>query len=195
MSVKWGLCLGAGLLLSSLDAVSAAHAAAPCAAGEGPVLELRVVATALANDSDRSLIVRVFDDGCVQVHRPAYRRDAGEFRLDLAPDALDTLKRQVEQPALQNFDAKRVRAEIATAQGKRMTEQGQPQRFSELDGDTHEIHWRSGSKRGSVAWTGLQEQAQLFADNTSLQAFQRAATALQALAERGDAVRIAGGQP
>lgn len=195
MSVKRDRYRVAGLLLAGVGTVSSAHAAAPCTAAAGPALELRVVAAALAPELDRSLVVGVFDDGCVQVHRPAYRRDAGEFRLDLAPDALATLKRTVAQPALQSFDAQRVRADIAAAQSKLATAEGKPQRFSELDADRYEIRWRDGAKRGAAVWNGLPGEAKAFADNAALQAFASAATALRVLAERSDAQRIDGDRP
>lgn len=195
MSVKRVRCLGAGLLLSYLVGAGAANAAPACAAPEGPALELRIVAAALAPDMDRSLLVHVFDDGCVQLHRPAYRRDAGDFRLELAPAALDSLRRQIDQPALRSFDAKRVQADITAAQRKATTSDGRAQRYSELDGDLYELRWRNGAKRGSAAWSGLPGQAEAWPDNKALQAFHAAASALQALAERSDAVRIDGGRP
>ncbi|TDR42070.1 hypothetical protein DFR29_109126 [Tahibacter aquaticus] len=195
MSVKSVRCLVAGLLLSYLGGALAANAAPTCGAGDGPAMELRVLAAALAADSDRSLVVSVFDDGCVQLHRPAYRRDAGDFRLQLAPAALDTLRRTVDHPALRTFDAKRVKADIAAAQRKYVGADGRAERYSELDADRYEIHWRSAGKRGVAAWTGLPGPAQTYSDNESLQAFHKAASALQALAERSDAVRLDGGRP
>jgi hypothetical protein len=98
MSVDRVRCLGTGLLLSWVVGISAANAAPPCAGGGEPAMELRITATALAPETDRTLVVSVFDDGCVRVHRPAYRRDADEFRLDL------------DTAALTAFDAKRVHA-------------------------------------------------------------------------------------
>lgn len=194
MSVKRDWRLGAGLLLC-LGGPSLVQAASPCAGGAAPALELRVVAAALAPDSDRSLTVRVFDDGCAQVHRPAYRRDAGEFRLDLEPAALEALRLEVDQPALRSFDAKRVHEELAAARRKRDAADGRALRSSELDADLYEIRWRSGSKRSTAAWTGLPDPADAAAGTASLQAFRSAVTALQALAERSDAVRVDGAQP
>jgi hypothetical protein len=209
MSVKRGRCLGAGLVVSWLFGASTASAAPPCAGGEGPATELRVVAAALAPETDRSLVVSVFDDGCVQVHRPAYRRDAGDFRVDLDAAALDALRSRVDQSALRAFDAKRVQADIAAAQRKPhphpilplkeraslATDDSREQRYSELDADRYEIIWRSGSKRGAAAWPGLPAYAARYTDNASLQAFSSAASALLALAERSDARRIDGGRP
>jgi hypothetical protein len=192
MSVKRGWCLGAGLLFCGL---SVAQAAAPCAGGDGPVMELRVVAAALAPETDRSLVVSVFDDGCVQLHRPAYRRDAGDYRLDLDATALAALRSRVDQPVLRSFDARRVQAELAAAQRKRMTEDGREQRYSELDADRYEIRWRSGSKRSAAAWAGLPAYADSYPENQTLKTFHNAAKALQALAERSDAQRIAGDRP
>lgn len=194
MSLNRWLCLGLASWLSLLFGASVARAAAPCGGGDAAI-ELRVVATALAPEADRTLTLRVFDDGCAQVHRPAYRRDAGDYRLDLDAAALTALRHRVDQPALQGFDAKRVQTDIATAQRQRTRADGQAQRHSELDGDRYEIHWRSGSKRSAVAWTGLPGHARAYPDNAALKAFHGAAIALQALAENSDALRIAGGRP
>lgn len=195
MSVKQVRCLGVALLLSCLGGTAAAGTAQPCAAADVPALELRIVAAGLAPDMDRSLVIQVFEDGCVQLHRPAYRRDAGDFRLDLDTATLDSLRRKLEQPALHSFDAARVQADIAAAQRKRSDAEGRAQRYSEPDGDVYAMRWRSGTKRSAAAWAALPGQAQTYPDNAALQAFHAAASAVQALAERSDAVRIAGGRP
>jgi hypothetical protein len=195
MSVKRGRCLGAGLVACCLFGAFAASAAPPCAGGEEPAMELRIVAAALAPETDRSLVVSVFDDGCVQVHRPAYRRDAGDFRVDLDAATLAALRGRIDQPALRSFDAKRVQAELVQTQRKRSAEDGREQRHGELDADRYEIAWRSGSKRGAVAWAGLPAYAAHYPDNVSLRVFHNAATALRALAERSDARRIDGVRP
>ncbi|HVJ62416.1 MAG TPA: hypothetical protein VM555_06855 [Tahibacter sp.] len=195
MSIALRPRLHAGLWLFCLCAPGAAIAAPPCAAGDTPAIELRVVAAAIAPDADRTTVVRVFDDGCVHVHRPAYRRDAGEFRVDLEPAALGALRRQVDQSALRTFDAKRIRADLAATQGKRATPEGAAQRYIELDADQYELAWRSDGKRAAAAWPGLPAYAEAYPDNVPLQAFHNAAAALQALADRGDAAAIDGGRP
>lgn len=188
-------CLRAGLSLFCVCGSGTAIAAAPCAAGDAPAIELRIVAAALAPDSDRSTVVRVFDDGCVQVHRPAYRRDAGEYRVDLDAASLTALHRQIDQPALRDFDAKRVRADLAANERKRADADGGAQRYTELDADHYEIQWRNSGKRAAAAWPGLPAYAANYPDNPALQVFHNAANALQALAERGDARRVDGGRP
>jgi hypothetical protein len=195
MSLNWIGRLVAGLLLSYGG--SAANAAAACADADADAaaLELRIVTTALASNSDRSLIVSVHDDGCVQLHRPAFRRDGGDYRLTLEPAALETLHRTTSQPALRNFDAAKVRADISAAQRKRDAGSERLERYSEPDADHYEIRWRDAGKRGTAAWTGLPGAAKAHPDNAALRAFGAAVQALQALDARSDAVRIDGVQP
>ena len=80
---------------------------------------MRIVAVGIAPDADRTTVVSVYADGCAQVHRPGYRRDAGDYRLDLDTSALDALRKRVERPALRSFDAKRLRSELAVADRKK----------------------------------------------------------------------------
>lgn len=195
MSVIVRRRLGAGWFLYGLCGVLATANAAPPCAGDAPAMELRIVAAALAPDTDRNLVARVFDDGCVQVHRPAFRRDAADFRVDLDATALQALRGRVDQPALHSFDAKRVQAELVQAQRQRATQDGRERRDSELDADRYEIVLYSGSKRSAVAWAGVPASAGCYPDDVSRQAFHNAATALQQLAERGNARAVDGGRP
>lgn len=166
-------------------------AASPCAGGT-PAIELRIVASGIAPDLDRTTVIQVHDDGCAQVHRPAYRRDAGEYRLDLDLAALGALRGRVDRPALRNFDAKRVRSELAAAD-KKAAEAGAVVQ-SEPDGDYYELRWFSAGKTASAGWAGLPAAAARY-DNATLKQMADAAQALEALAGRSGAVRIDGGTP
>jgi hypothetical protein len=184
-------CLRAALMFFVFLS-GAASAASPCAAGTEPDMELRVVAAGIAPDADRTTVVRVYDDGCAQVHRPAYRRDAGEFRVDLDKAALAALRTSVDRSALRSFDAKRLGAELAASQ---KNADGVTQRYIEADADRYEIRWLNAGKRASVAWDGVPAYAEQFPDNSTLQQMLGAVKALQALADRADAGRIEGGTP
>lgn len=182
------LCVLAGLCAGSGDAA----AAAPCP-GAAPAVELRIVAGGIAPELDRTTVVEVHDDGCVQVHRPGYRRDAGEYRLDLDPAALANLRSRVEHPAVRAFDAKRLGNELAAADRKR-TDAGATH-LSEPDADYYELRWLSAGKAASAGWPGLPAVAANHADNATLKHLATAAQALEALAGRSDAQRIDGGTP
>lgn len=171
---------------------SGAGAASPCTGGT-PAMELRIVAGGISPDFDRTTLVSVYDDGCAQVHRPSYRRDAGEYRVDLDRAALDALRRRVDQPALQGFDAKRLSGELAASDRKKAD--GKASRHIEPDGDYYELRWQSGGKAATAGWTALPTVAAQYADNKTLQQMAAAVRALEALASRSDAKRIAGGTP
>jgi hypothetical protein len=197
MSVGMRRCLPVRVVLCALlvflfGGAGLAVAASPCT-GNGPAIELRIVAGGIAPDIDRTTLVSVYDDGCTWVHRPSYRRDAGEYRVDLDTAALDALQRRVDQPALRGFDAKRLSRELAAADRKKAD--GSASRQSEPDGDYYELRWHSAGKAASAGWTALPAAAAQYADNETLQQMAAAVRALEALASRSDAKRIGGGTP
>jgi hypothetical protein len=194
MSIARVRYLRTGLWLCCACAANAAMAATPCS-GQAPVVELAIVATALAPDSDRTLAVRVFGDGCAHVHKPAFRRDAGDYRVDLDAAALETLRGDINAPALRNFDAKRLRAELTATERKRLAADSAAPRYSDVDADHYALRWNSGTKSTSATWPGVPESAKRHPEQAALQALHRVTSVLQALAERGDAQRIAGAQP
>ena len=179
------------LLVFLSGGADAGLAASPCAGGL-PALELRIVAAGIAPDIDRTTVVRVYDDGCAQVHRPAYRRDAGEYRVDLDAAALAALRSRVDRPALRDFDAKRLRGELAAADRKTAAA-GSPVQ-SEPDADYYELRWLGAGKSASAGWAGLPAAALRY-DNATLKQMAEAARALEALAGSSRAVRIEGGTP
>lgn len=197
MSVGVCRCLPVRVVLCALlvflsSRTGLAVAASPCTGG-GPAIELRIVAGGIAPDLDRTTSVSVYDDGCTRVHRPGYRRDAGDYRLDLDKAALDALRRRVDQPALRGFDAKRLSDALAAAE-RRKAGAGST-RQSEPDGDYYELRWHSAGKAASAGWAALPAAAAQYADNETLQQMAAAVRALEALAGRSDATRIDGGTP
>lgn len=194
MSIARVRYLHTGLWLCCACAANAAMAAPPCS-GQVPVVELTIVATALAPDSDRNTTVRVFDDGCALVHKPAHRRDAGDYRIDLDAAALAALRHDVAAPALQAFDARRLRTELVAAERKRLASEGTAPHYIDVDADHYALRWSSAAKTFSAAWPGVPESAQQHPEQAALQALHRVASTLQAIAEHRDAQRIAGAQP
>lgn len=196
MSIVLRRCAPARVLLCALlvflsGGAGLAAAASSCG-GDMPAIQLRIVAAGIAPDIDRTTVIRVYDDGCTQVHRPAYRRDAGEYRLDLDKSALDTLRSRVDRPALRSFDAKRLRSELAAAD-KKTVETGSAL-HSEPDADYYELRWVSAGKVASAGWAGLPAAAARH-ENATLKQMAEAVQAIESLAARSGAVRIEGGTP
>ena len=76
------LCTATGVMAKSL----------PCAPGVTPWLSLTITAGTVIAVSDRIISVRVHDNGCVELHRPAFYRRAGDYRLQLSKPELAALR-------------------------------------------------------------------------------------------------------
>ncbi len=184
-------CAGA-LLLAAAHAASA-HTP-PCTPGKNPWLELIVDAGALARGADGRSIVRVHADGCTELRRAPYLRNAGDFRVQLSPADMAQLRVRATAKALQTFDAATLRGELADTKADPATAPSGAQ-WQVLDADRYQLTWHNGAKRRGDSWLGLHAQAQTHPDMAALQALSALALALQDVAARDDAARVAGATP
>lgn len=184
------------LLIAAVLAGGCTHAAA-CTSDAPAWLTLTVTAGALSPEVDRDTVVRVSADGCALVHRPAYLSEPGDYRVVLDAAALNALRARVESSGLRRFDAKQVRATVATQWRSRFARPDATagEVFSVLDADRYEVHWQDAKSQGSVAWAGLPQYADAYPDVAALRGFADVAITLHALAQRSDAVRVDGAQP
>ena len=169
-----------------------AIAASPCAADRDPLLTLTVSAGAAVVVEDRALIVAVGDDGCIALHRPAFHRDAGDYRLQLSAADWQTLRQQID--ALGNVDATKARMDVVAKQA-RYRKDGAAAIIEVVDADHFELTWRNGSKRTRANWSGIHADAEQFPEIVALAQLSSTIAILQTLALRSDAVKIAGVQP
>jgi hypothetical protein len=174
-----------------------AHAVGACASDAPAWLTLTITAGALAAGADRTTVVHVHADGCAEVHRPAYLRDAGDFRVVL--DAKDTaaLRARIDSAGLRHFDAPQVRAKLGSVQKERAQQHasGGSEYFTVSDADRYDFEWADAKSRGSVTWAGLPAYAEAYPEINALQDLNGVASALQAIARRTDAVRVPGATP
>ncbi len=199
--MRW--CLFAGILFFVLPMLVSAAAVAPCTSQATPWLTLRISAGAMSSAADRTTIVRIHSDGCTDLHRPKFLRASGDYRLGLRADEIAALRTQVANDALRGFDERQVRAAIDAKQHPQGAAQaalkpqfaGQPQRLAVMDGDSYELSWNDAGVARSARWVGLSGYAQAYPDVAALQAFDKVAASLQALATRSDAVQISAGAP
>lgn len=189
--------LRACVLLLALVCLPASVSAAACTSDAPVWLSLTVTAGALAPDTDRDTVVRIRSDGCVELHRPAYLRESGDYRIALAADELKQLREQIESSGLRRFDAPQVREKLSTLQKSRGAERksAAAEIFSVLDADRYQLHWQDATSQGSASWHGLPEYAKAYPEVAELQGLSGMAEALQAIARRSDAQRLDGARP
>lgn len=171
--------------------------AAPCEPTGAPWLTLVVTASEVVAASDRTLTVRVDVLGCVAIHRPAFYREAGDFRWSLAPAELAALRAQFDVDKLQRFDAAQVRAQLASTQSARGSDRIEPraERFLVVDADRFQLQLSDGTKSASVEWQGLHAYAEFYPELKALTDLSAMVQAAQALSARADATRVVGGAP
>jgi len=185
----------AGISLACL--CTSAHALGGCASDAAPWLTLKITAGALSPEADRTTVVRIHADGCADVHRPAYLREAGDFRVALAANEVAALRTKIDTAGLRHFDAPQVRAKLGSLQ-KEHAEQRKvsgSEYFTVSDADSYEMEWADAKSRGSVVWAGLPSYAEAYPEVTALRDLNRMAEALQTVAQRSDAVRVQGATP
>lgn len=191
---RWQGCAALALACLCSGALAAGSA---CGDGAPVWLSLTVTAGALAPDSDRDTVVTVYADGCAALHRPAYLRDAGDYRLVLDADELKRLREQVDSSGLRRFDAAQVHAKLSTLQKQRGAERksAAAELFAVLDADHYRLQWQDAMSQGSALWSGLPEQAKAYPEVAALQGLNGMAEALQAIGRRSDAQRSDGAAP
>jgi hypothetical protein len=172
-------CLFAFALLGSH-----AHVFAACEPIGAPSLSLSVSA-AMVRAADRTLTVQVYDNGCVALHRPAFYRAAGDYRLAITGAEQALLRQTITPERLRQIDATELRlAGRARNSGDRL------QRFEVVDADLYILEVASGGGNVKLAHAGLLAQAEMLPENADLQALREMVQALLALELRTDAVKV-----
>jgi hypothetical protein len=180
-----------GLLL--IAAPGFGNAATPCAIQAQPWLSLTITASAAVAASDRTLSVRVHDDGCTEIHRPAFYRLAGDYRLQLTSDELSALRAKGFAKQLRDFDAAKISAALAGSRASVAKSGGAAlERSTVVDADRFALEAIEAGKRSAAAWSGLHDYAEIYPEMTDLVALSDNVKAIQRLLEREDAVRVQG---
>ena len=155
-------------------------------------------------DADPTPLLRVYGDGVVRIHFPAYMKRAGDYTLQLDPGELRTMVASIVEGGLIDFNPEATRAQMRglAAASRAQAPLGQPaQLTTRSDEATTSIEIRLsryvppvGAARDNVTaqivWTGAQGDAADFATLPTLQALATAERLLLALTEREDATRI-----
>lgn len=158
-------------------------------------------------DADHGPTLRIYGDGRMVAHYPAYMRRAGDYEQRLAPGELDLLLRSLGDKGVLDFDAAAARAATrasTTAAHQRARQAGTPVTiFEAADAATTVIEVNLDRYRGTapgarevrglakrVVWTGLQSEAQHHPDVAVLQSLAAGEQELRALRERPGFTRL-----
>jgi hypothetical protein len=171
-------------------------AAAPCAIQAQPWLSLTITASTAVTASDRTISVRVHDNGCTEIHRPAFYRQAGDYRLQLTSGELSAMRAKGFAKQLGDFDAGKISAALAAPRaGSIKSGSAAPERLTIVDADHFALEVIEAGKRAAVAWSGLHDYAEIYPEMTDLVALSNNVKAVQRLLDREDAVRVQGAAP
>ncbi len=170
-------------------------------------------------DQDPTPLLRVFGDGRVLVHYPAYSPKAGQYALQLAPQELDSLMTSLLSKGLATVDLEALRttkaaeeqrlryaardaARVEALRGVPMAERT-PELFMVADDSTavFEIHLSNYRPAGNayaeainvdrtVLWHGLRTDAERYPAIEAIQQLRAAELELRALLERADLRRV-----
>lgn len=205
--------LGATLLLAPATGVPS-----PAVAAEAEVQRSETAGALLVSfreiwpefaEQDPTPLVRIYGDGRVVVHQPAYMKRRGVYEMWLPKPELEALLLELT-PVLLAFDEKEVatRKEEAKARLRSLAgERGGPTLFYIADAEVSVFHLGVDSYRPAGAgsavklssmervWRGLRYDAERYPEVAPIQALMRAETALRALAEHDDLLWVAPVEP
>lgn len=158
-------------------------------------------------DADHGPVLRIYGDGRMVAHYPAYLRRAGDYEQRLAPGELDRLLRSLGDKGVLDFDVAAVRAATrasVTAAHQRARQAGAPVTvFEAVDAATTVIEVNLDRYRGAapgardvrglakrVVWTGVRADAEHHPDVAAIQKLAAGEQELRALRERPGFTRL-----
>lgn len=162
---------------------------APAIAGE-PVVELERRVSMFDGDDDTATLV-VYADGRFEVHRPAFRRDAGDWTGSLTSSELRALVTELRSAGLQSWDDQRIaaarRAEDSARRARAAA--GQPvvvHGVTDADVVTLTLAARDGSGPRTIRYQGLRNDRRAYPEIAEIAALASVVDELDALIERED---------
>jgi hypothetical protein len=155
-----------------------------------PVIEYNVVHHLLAQP-DPVPLLRVYGDGRVHVHFPAYMKRAGDYELYISRTQLNDLLRQLADDGILDFDPAAVKQEKQQLEAARRAASGELFHRSDAS-DTHIIIKLAQYQRSAASpringlsrqfrWRNLYADARRYPQSTSLSRAANATAILQAL--------------
>ena len=141
-------------------------------------------------ENDPIPLLRVYGDGRVWVHIPAYMKKAGDYEMTLKSQELDELLQSMAAKGIMDFDAANMRALVQQSMAKRK-QKGTVVSLSDVSRTEIEVHLQqyTSAKTGqstmnldkTIAWDNVLLEAALHPDIEALQDLAAAERELRAL--------------
>ena len=161
----------------------AAAAASDCSAGDAQVLYALIsTPPLLAAQADASTSIEVRSDGCVVVHAPAWRRDAGTRAFSLSESELDRLRLDIAATGIASVDPQAVRADLR--QARLQPKSGEVRIVKVSDEPIIELTVTDAAGPKTILWHSLLEDTANHPDHPGLHAIAAAAETLRNVPHR-----------
>lgn len=160
--------------LSSHDAFAA------CADASPVVVDLRVTSDR-GEGFDRLHRIRVFANACVEVRRPPFHREPGEFSALLAEERLHALSRMAADPALRTLDPQRALHDAETVYSTRGRAAGELRRTYVSHPTGYVLRLNEGGEVVELKLDSVFQHAELHPESAALASFASAISQVLAL--------------
>lgn len=151
-------------------ALSLPDAFAACAKGATALIDLRVTSDR-GEGPDRLHRIRVFADGCVEVRRPRFHREPGEFSAMLTTEQLRAVSRIASDPAVRALDPEQALRAAETALGARGRAAGELRRTYVSHPTGYVLGLNQGGEIVELKLDSVFQQAELHPESAALAAF------------------------
>jgi len=163
-----------------------------------PVIEYNLVHDMIA-EPDPEPLLRVYGNGRVHVHYPAYMKKSGDYELQLSKPELDALIRELANDGIIDFDKQAVKQHRKLLQQQRQAENRELYYFSDSSHSVIDIQLDEYQKSPSAVnkknirkhftWPNLKQDAQNFPGSLEITGASRAADRLESLKNDEDLVK------
>ncbi len=164
-----------------------------------PIIEYTLVHEMLA-EPDTEPLLRIYGDGRVHVHVPAYMKNSGDFEIQLSRNELDTLVLALSQDGVIDFDHNLTHENLDRLSAQRRVATGTLWQVSDVTETVIEVNLDryqrnpasipvNGLKK-RFSWKKLQLDARHYPESIAIQRAAASARMLHTVIQRPDLKRI-----
>lgn len=164
-----------------------------------PLIEYNLKHEMLA-EPDAEPLLRIYGDGQVHVHIPAYMKKAGDYEIKLSRSELDALVLSLSQDGVVDFDHSLTRENLRRLNAQRRATTGTLWEVSDVTETVIEVNLDryqrnpastpvTGLKK-RFTWKSLQMDAKRYPESTAIQGAAASARRLHSVIQRPDLKRL-----